>query len=56
MVSGGTDGRVEEAPTINIHRIERITHSHIFHGADALCRLLYYLVEKTNANADYSAK
>jgi hypothetical protein len=56
MVSGGTDGRVEETPTINIHRIERITHSHIFHGADALCRLLYYLVEKTNANAEYSAK
>ena len=56
MVSGGTDGRVEEAPTINIHRIERITHSHVFHGADALCRLLCYLVEKTNADAEYSAK
>jgi hypothetical protein len=56
MVSGGSDGRVEETPTINIQRIERITRSHIFHGADALCRLLYFLAEKANADAEYSAK
>jgi hypothetical protein len=56
MVSGGSDGRGEITPTINVHRIERITHSHIFHGADALCRLLYFLAEKANADAEYSAK
>jgi hypothetical protein len=56
MVSGGSDGRGEEPPTINIQRIDRITHSHIFHGADALCRLLYFLAEKANADAEYSAK
>jgi hypothetical protein len=56
MVSGGANGREEETPAINIHRIQRITRSPIFHGADALCKLLYFLAEKANADAEYSAK
>ena len=56
MVSGVSDGRGEHAPTINIQRIERITRSHLFHGADALCRLLYFLAEKANIDAEYSPK
>ena len=56
MVSGGSNGRGKEMPAIDIHRIERITRCHIFHGADALCRLLYFLAEKATADAEYSAK
>ncbi|HEY6845338.1 MAG TPA: helix-turn-helix domain-containing protein [Terracidiphilus sp.] len=56
MISGGSDGRGEDAPPINIRRIERITRSHIFQGADALCKLLYFLAEKANIDAEYSAK
>lgn len=56
MASGGSNRQGEETAAINIRRIKRITRSHIFHGADALCRLLHFLAEKANADAEYSAK
>lgn len=47
---------MKDTLNIDILRIDKITRSHIFRDADALCKLLYFLAEKANADPEYSAK